>query len=78
MKKVFALVLVSMFALVIGCGGSAPAADTAMDEAPAAEAPAADAGMDEAAPADDAGMDEGGMDDAGMDEGDAEADPAAE
>lgn len=73
MKKVFALVLVSMFALVIGCGGSAPATETMpAEEMPATEAPATEEVAD-ASP--DAGLDEG-AEDAGMD-GDAGMDDAA-
>ncbi|MBN2526122.1 MAG: hypothetical protein JXR76_06995 [Deltaproteobacteria bacterium] len=44
MKKVFALVFVSLFALVIGCGGSQPAADTTTVDESATVIPDANAG----------------------------------
>ena len=65
MKKVFALVLVSMFALVIGCGSAQPAADTTTVEESATVVPDGDAGagdaagsLDEAAGAEDASIDD--------------------
>ena len=63
MKKVFALVLVSLFALVVGCGGAQPTMDTTTVEESATVVPdasAADpiAGLDATESADDASIDD--------------------
>ena len=82
MKKVFALVLVSLFALVIGCGGAQPTTDTTTVEESATVVPDANAGeqaagLDGAGSADDASMDDAAASDDVGSEGSEDMDAAS-